>query len=292
MTDAMEMAGVRAAWTGEAAVRAVQAGADVILLPPRARRGDPGAGARRARGRSSREARIDESVLRILEAKERLGPAQAAHGRPAPAPARRSGRPEDVERAAGDRAPVDHGRAQRGRRAAAARRGAAAHPAPRDVERRAQRRRRRAGHPGGRARGAGASRPRRCTLGPEVSEETAREILARARGVHARARVRASCGWPRSAGTADMSEAHAALLRRCAAAGRAAGDRVVRQPVPAAAVPRRCPSYVCAYGWRRDQPARGDGGALRRVRDDGTAAGHAARAATLRRRAAASRGTR
>jgi beta-N-acetylhexosaminidase len=34
VTDALEMRGVRAAWTGEAAVRAVRAGADFILLPP------------------------------------------------------------------------------------------------------------------------------------------------------------------------------------------------------------------------------------------------------------------
>jgi beta-glucosidase-like glycosyl hydrolase len=37
VTDALEMQGVRAAWTGEAAIRAVQAGADMILLPPDAR---------------------------------------------------------------------------------------------------------------------------------------------------------------------------------------------------------------------------------------------------------------
>src|SRR6266571_9216384 len=34
VTDGMDMAGVRPAWTGEAAVRAVRAGADMILLPP------------------------------------------------------------------------------------------------------------------------------------------------------------------------------------------------------------------------------------------------------------------
>ena len=72
VTDAMEMQGVRAAWTGEAAVRAVRAGADFILLPP-----DPDVAiqaiVREVRQGRLPVSRIDESVLRILQAKERLG---------------------------------------------------------------------------------------------------------------------------------------------------------------------------------------------------------------------------
>jgi beta-N-acetylhexosaminidase len=72
VTDAMEMQGVRAAWTGEAAVRAVRAGADFVILPP-----DPDVAiqaiVREVRQGRLPESRIDESVARILAAKERLG---------------------------------------------------------------------------------------------------------------------------------------------------------------------------------------------------------------------------
>ena len=73
ITDAMDMAAVDRMYArGEAAVLAVEAGADVILMPP-----DPAA-ARQGivdAVRSGRlpEERLDESVLRILGAKERMG---------------------------------------------------------------------------------------------------------------------------------------------------------------------------------------------------------------------------
>ena len=72
-TDAMDMAAVdRLVGRGEAAVRALEAGADVILMPP-----DLGAARRAilAAVRSGRltEERVDESVLRVLRAKEWLG---------------------------------------------------------------------------------------------------------------------------------------------------------------------------------------------------------------------------
>src|ERR1700689_1989134 len=73
VTDAMDMGGVTSRYPpGEAAVRAVEAGADVLLMPP-----VPDAamaGLERA-GRSGRitEKRVDESVRRILQAKSRLG---------------------------------------------------------------------------------------------------------------------------------------------------------------------------------------------------------------------------
>ena len=73
VTDAMEMQGIAALFTpGEAAVRAVEAGADVLLMPT-----DPGVcieaiEAAIKSGRLSAE-RIDASVNRILAAKQRAG---------------------------------------------------------------------------------------------------------------------------------------------------------------------------------------------------------------------------
>jgi len=73
VTDAMDMAGLTKQFaTGEASVRAIEAGADVLLMPP-----DPDAAIRAvlaavASGRITRR-RIDESVLRVLQAKVRVG---------------------------------------------------------------------------------------------------------------------------------------------------------------------------------------------------------------------------
>jgi beta-N-acetylhexosaminidase len=73
VTDAMDMAGLAKQFsTGEAAVRAIEAGVDVLLMPP-----DPDIAIRAvvaavAQGRLSRK-RIDESALRVLEAKVRVG---------------------------------------------------------------------------------------------------------------------------------------------------------------------------------------------------------------------------
>ena len=73
VTDALEMGGItNTYWCGQAAIRAIQAGADVLLLPPDAavaineveravRRGDIS------------EKRIDESVRKLLSAKTRMG---------------------------------------------------------------------------------------------------------------------------------------------------------------------------------------------------------------------------
>jgi len=73
VTDALEMGGItNTYWGGQAAIRAIQAGADVLLLPPDAavaineveravRRGDIS------------EKRIDESVRKLLSAKTRMG---------------------------------------------------------------------------------------------------------------------------------------------------------------------------------------------------------------------------
>jgi beta-N-acetylhexosaminidase len=73
VTDAMEMAGiVKSFSTGDAAVRALEAGADVLLMPT-----DPEAVVKAVTaavqsGRLTRQ-RIQESVIKILAAKERVG---------------------------------------------------------------------------------------------------------------------------------------------------------------------------------------------------------------------------
>jgi beta-N-acetylhexosaminidase len=73
VTDALEMAGVAKGYSsGEAAVRALEAGADVLLMPP-----DPEAAIRAVvaavgKGRLTAK-RIDESVVRVLTAKQSLG---------------------------------------------------------------------------------------------------------------------------------------------------------------------------------------------------------------------------
>ena len=72
-TDAMDMGAVdRMFERGEAAVLALEAGADVILMPPDLAAAREGIMAAVRAGRLSEE-RIDRSVLRILRAKERVG---------------------------------------------------------------------------------------------------------------------------------------------------------------------------------------------------------------------------
>jgi beta-N-acetylhexosaminidase len=73
VTDALEMAGVVKSFsTGDAAVRALEAGADVLLMPA-----DPEAAVKAVTsavqsGRLTRQ-RIQESVIKVLAAKERVG---------------------------------------------------------------------------------------------------------------------------------------------------------------------------------------------------------------------------
>ena len=97
VTDALEMAGVRrGTWTGEAAVKAVRAGADVILLPPEADVAIQSL-VRAVREGILTEARINESAGRVLAAKESLGllgTAVRADGTD-----KSVGRPEDIEQA-------------------------------------------------------------------------------------------------------------------------------------------------------------------------------------------------
>ena len=72
VTDALEMAGLRPAWTGEAAVRAVQAGSDVLLLPADSRVAIQSVVRAVAAGQITMT-RLDTSVRRLLETKARLG---------------------------------------------------------------------------------------------------------------------------------------------------------------------------------------------------------------------------
>ena len=73
ITDAMDMQGLSAMFdTAEASVRAIQAGADVLLMPKRAEDAIRGLLAAVQSGRISKK-RIDDSVNRVLAAKLRLG---------------------------------------------------------------------------------------------------------------------------------------------------------------------------------------------------------------------------
>lgn len=72
-TDALDMRGVTLHFSNEeAAVRSVEAGADVVLFPPDVARAFNGIKAAVAAGRIT-EARLDQSVRQILRAKARLG---------------------------------------------------------------------------------------------------------------------------------------------------------------------------------------------------------------------------
>ena len=73
VTDAMDMQGLTNMFdTAEASVRAIEAGADVLLMPRRAEDTINGVVAAVLKGRISRQ-RIDDSVARVLAAKARLG---------------------------------------------------------------------------------------------------------------------------------------------------------------------------------------------------------------------------
>src|SRR5690606_6369500 len=68
--------GVKAAWSGAAVIRAIQAGSDVILMPDDARVAIRAIATAVAEGEISVE-RIRESARRVLEAKARVGLHQA-----------------------------------------------------------------------------------------------------------------------------------------------------------------------------------------------------------------------
>ncbi len=73
VTDALEMKGIANGFsTGEAAVRAIEAGVDVLLMPPDAEAAIDSLMAAVKDGRLRQE-RLDDSARRILEAKARIG---------------------------------------------------------------------------------------------------------------------------------------------------------------------------------------------------------------------------
>jgi beta-N-acetylhexosaminidase len=73
VTDAMDMQGLAAMFdSAEASVRAIEAGADVLLMPKRPEEAIRGVVAAVEQGRITRK-RLDESVNRVLAAKARLG---------------------------------------------------------------------------------------------------------------------------------------------------------------------------------------------------------------------------
>ena len=240
VTDAMEMQGVRAAWTGEAAVRAVRAGADFILLPP-----DPDVAiqaiVREVRQGRLTESRIDESVMRILEAKERLGLDRKRLVDPTAMEA--VDRPEDVARA------IDVAR----RSITVLRNEGGVLPLHAEQPLRVlhlvlssdARNDAITGLP--EAELAARRIPvQTFVLGPEVAPDTASKILAAAPGfthVLASAFVRVSA----YKGNADMAESHARLLRDLQASGRPVvlvsfGSPYLLRQVPSVS------AYVGAYG--------------------------------------------
>jgi beta-glucosidase-like glycosyl hydrolase/CubicO group peptidase (beta-lactamase class C family) len=244
VTDALEMAGVRReTWTGEAAVKAVRAGADVILLPPETDVAIQSL-VRAVREGVLAEARIDESAGRVLAAKESLGLL----------PPR--GRPEPVEKAVGRPADVEQALEIARRSITVVRNQGGVLPL-------------RADEPLRLLHLVLSSDPRTDAnviqgfpedeltrrripfetvyVGPDVSEAKAGDILARAAAsTHVLASVFARVAAFR--GTADMPEDQAALLRRLQLSSTplvivSFGSPYIVRQVPEAAV------FVCAYGW-------------------------------------------
>jgi beta-N-acetylhexosaminidase len=73
VTDAMDMQGLASLYnTGESAVRSIEAGSDVLLMPRKAEDAINGVLAAIESGRLTRQ-RIDDSVIKVLSAKVRLG---------------------------------------------------------------------------------------------------------------------------------------------------------------------------------------------------------------------------
>jgi beta-N-acetylhexosaminidase len=241
VTDGMDMAGVKPAWTGEAAVRAVQAGADMILLPP-----EPDVAAqslvRAVREGQLTEARLDASVRRILEMKERMGLHRDRRVDPG-AVGKRVARPEDMARALeiarasitvvrneGEILPLHSEGPLKLLHLVMS--SDAKNPAIQGIPEAELRERR--------------IPTESVFLGPEVSEETAAALVARA---HEFTHVVASCfvRVTGAKGTADMAPSHARLLRAFAASGRplvvvSFGSPYLLRQFPGAAV------YVAAYG--------------------------------------------
>jgi beta-N-acetylhexosaminidase len=243
VTDAMEMKGVGATWMGEAAVQAILAGADVLLLPADPRVAIDSLVRAVEEGRLSEE-RIELSARRILEAKSRLGLHQNRQV-DAAALQREVGRPADVARAL-----------EIAKKAITV---------VRDDKRllplRAEERLRilhllmssdavngHIGAGGGeienalRQRGAEVVSRR---LGPDVSPATAARILAEASG-YSHVLVSAFVRVTSSKGHAQMDPTHAALLESLAEAGAPLLVVSYGNPYLLSQFPH-VPAYLCAY---------------------------------------------
>ncbi len=244
VTDAMEMRGVGAVWMGEAAVQAVAAGADVVLLPEDPRVAIQSLVRAVEEGRLD-ESRIDAAVGRILAAKARVGLA-AGRGVDRAALRRDVGRPEDAARAAAiARDAVTLVRNEQG-----------------VLPLRAERRlsilhlvlssdwvNGGIGAGGGlvgaelAARGVEVENRR---VGPQLSPALADEILAAAAG-RTHVLVSAFVRVTSSKGRADMDPSHAELLRRLALAGHRVVVTSFGSPYLLAQFPEVA-AYLCAYG--------------------------------------------
>ncbi len=241
VTDGMDMAGVRPAWTGEAAVKAVRAGADMILLPPEPEVAVQSLLRAVTEGQLSME-RIDASVLRILETKERLG----LHRNrlvDADAATKSLARPEDLVRAADiARASITVVRNEGGvlpLRAEEPLRllhlvlsSDARNPLIQGIPEEELEERR--------------VPTETVNLGPEVSEETTAALVEKARSA---THVLASCfvRVAGSKGTADMAPSHARLLEAIAATGRPLIVLSFGSPYLLRQFPE-VPVYLAAYG--------------------------------------------
>ncbi|HEX4952405.1 MAG TPA: glycoside hydrolase family 3 N-terminal domain-containing protein [Thermoanaerobaculia bacterium] len=242
VTDALEMAGMRPAWTGEATVGAVLAGADVLLLPQ-----DPRVAVQslvRAVGEGKlSEARLEESVRRLLEAKARLGLFEGRLVDRTAAPSQ-VGRPEDLEQAAAiARAAVTVVKNEGGVLPLAAEGSLdllhlvlSSDATDRGIR----------GLPEEELAARGIPVETR-QLGPDFSTATVDEIVAAAAG-RSHVLVSAFVRVASFKGTAAMRPRQAELLRRLAATGVPVIVVSFGSPYLLLQFPE-VPVYLCAYGW-------------------------------------------
>jgi uncharacterized protein YbbC (DUF1343 family)/beta-glucosidase-like glycosyl hydrolase len=241
VTDALEMAGLRPAWTGEAAVRAIQAGSDVLLLPGDSRVAIQSVVRAVGEGQLS-QARIDASVRRLLEVKARLGlhrerlVDRAELGR-------QVARPEDMRRAEKlAAASITLVRNEGGLLPLAAERPlrllhlaltSGPYPAPDSIQRAAL---------------AARRIPfRSATLGSELSPETGDELVAAASGfshILVSSFVRGEAG---ADGEGGLPPAQRELLQRLRQTGVPLIVVSLGSPYVLAQLPE-VPVYLCAYG--------------------------------------------
>lgn len=242
VTDALEMGGVGETWSGDGAVQALLAGADVVLLPP-----DPDVAvqaiARAVRDGRLSEAQLNRSVLRLLALRERLGLHAQRLTNPEAWP-ESVDRPEDRERALEvARASITVVRNRDGLLPLATERplrllhlvlsSDVRNPWIRGIPEDELERRR--------------VEVETLSLGPEVADETSDRLVARA-GDFTHVVVSAFARVTGSKGTADMTPSLARLVRRLQDEG---GRPVVVVSFGSPYLLRQFPAvaaYVCAYG--------------------------------------------